>query len=297
VWAVGSSFRGNPNPTQTLIEHWNGKRWSIVPSPVLGGTARLNGVDAFSSRDVWAVGIFSPTSTTTGVLIEHWDGKQWNVVPSPAEAVPFTGCGSVAALNAVAVVSACDVWAVGLTSSSSGVPQRLIEHWNGKRWGIVSSPSPGNGSNALSGVSVDSARSVWAVGSFFSGTGSGPALIEHWNGVKWSVVANPSLVATALSLNAVTVVKQHLVWTVGNASKLNNGGPAQATLTEQWNGERWRIIASANQSGSQANFLNSVAAVNGDDIWAVGDFIDSTGGHTLIEHWNGARWSIVPSPS
>ncbi|HXS63214.1 MAG TPA: hypothetical protein VN767_10070 [Streptosporangiaceae bacterium] len=32
VWADGSYITGN-NAAQTLVEHWDGTKWSIVPSP------------------------------------------------------------------------------------------------------------------------------------------------------------------------------------------------------------------------------------------------------------------------
>jgi hypothetical protein len=41
---------------QTLIEHWNGTQWSVVPSPNLMGNNLLRGVAIVSANDVWAVG-------------------------------------------------------------------------------------------------------------------------------------------------------------------------------------------------------------------------------------------------
>ena len=39
--------------------------------------------------------------------------------------------------------------------------------------------------------------------------------------------------------------------------------------------------------------LNAVTAISPSDIWAVGDN-DQAGVGTLILHWNGTAWSIVP---
>jgi hypothetical protein len=39
--------------------------------------------------------------------------------------------------------------------------------------------------------------------------------------------------------------------------------------------------------------LNSVTAISANNAWAVG----FTAGHNLIEHWNGAAWSIVSAPA
>src|SRR5687768_17542564 len=55
------------------------------------------------------------------------------------------------------------------------------------------------------------------------------------------------------------------------------------------------IITSPNPA-SNANKLNAAAAVTSNSIWAVGSFVDSSGvSQTLIEHWNGNRWSIITS--
>jgi hypothetical protein len=38
-----------------------------------------------------------------------------------------------------------------------------------------------------------------------------------------------------------------------------------------------------------------VAAVNTNDIWAVGYYINGGKNHTLAEHWDGTQWSVVSS--
>src|SRR6266702_8897037 len=54
VWAVGDTNQ------QTLTEHWNGHKWSVVPSPNVGThNNELFGVTAVSATDVWAVGFFN----------------------------------------------------------------------------------------------------------------------------------------------------------------------------------------------------------------------------------------------
>src|SRR5947199_5421111 len=60
----------------------------------------------------------------------------------------------------------------------------------------------------------------------------------------------------------------------------------------------WEIIASPNL-GAQANSLSGVAAVADNDVWAVGWAWNNRlfAYRTVIEHWNGAGWSIVRSPN
>ena len=57
AWAVGAANVGGVY--QTLIEHWNGRAWSVVPSPNPSATQQgLDSVSVLSARDAWAVGNF-----------------------------------------------------------------------------------------------------------------------------------------------------------------------------------------------------------------------------------------------
>src|SRR5436190_9573578 len=80
VWAVGGRdelSRDHPHD-HTLIEHWDGTRWSIVKSPNASGASRLDAIAAVGPDDIWAVG-----QGGDGVLTEHWDGTSWSIVPAP----------------------------------------------------------------------------------------------------------------------------------------------------------------------------------------------------------------------
>jgi hypothetical protein len=115
-------------------------------------------------------------------------------------------------LNAVAVVSANDVWAVGFSPHPSGTPlyirQTLIEHWDGRSWSIIPSPSPGtyNG-NILTAVVAIAANDVWAVGD--------NGQTQHWNGADWSRVAAP-YPGLGGRFNSVAAASASDVWAVGS---------------------------------------------------------------------------------
>jgi hypothetical protein len=153
IWAVGTdSFAGGDNYGRTLIEHWNGSKWTAVPSPNQsfgGNNDVLSSVAAVSASDAWAVGAASEDAGSAP-LIEHWNGSRWKLMSLPDLAFS-------AELGSVAAVSARNVWAVGGAGSST-----LIEHWNGSRWQRVISHAPANSS--LSAVAAGSASNAWAVG-------------------------------------------------------------------------------------------------------------------------------------
>src|SRR2546423_2314514 len=60
----------------------------------------------------------------------------------------------------------------------------------------------------------------------------------------------------------------------------------------------WEIVRSPN-SGKQANSLVSVAAAADNDLWTVGWAFNQqlNAYRTEIQHWDGARWSLVRSPN
>jgi hypothetical protein len=71
-------------------------------------------------------------------------------------------------------------------------------------------------------------------------------------------------------------------------------GPAPSTPACQPN---WQMVQSPNPRSS--NRLESVAAVDDSDVWAVGYYFDfaQTPDHTLTLHWDGTAWTHVPSPN
>lgn len=288
VWAVGEY--GNGNGSSTLVEHWNGKQWSVVASPNVNGATEntLAGVTAIAANDIWAVGSSTTANFVQRTLIEHWNGKRWSIVASPN----VTGLGN--GLTAVSAVSAKDIWAVGNLSGPNGY-QPLIEHWNGRQWRIVAS----SGVGTLNGVVAIARNNVWAVGSRAS-TNNIQTLIEHWNGSSWSVVASAGPGLASNTLSGVTAISANNVWAVGDSANISSPHAPYSPLIEHWNGKAWSIVASPIQGTS--DHIGGIAAVSASNIWVVGDYtsdIDPASGTylTLIEHWNGTAWSVVNSPS
>ena len=189
VWAVGYAGQGSTSAGgvnyKTLVEHWNGASWEVIPSPNPAGTKSnaLVGLAAISPTDVWAVGYTLVGSTRQG-LTEHWNGSVWTVVASPDPGTLSNG------LLDVEASSSADAIAVGYRSDGYGY-ETLAERWDGSAWTVVPSPSPGSVDNVLTGLAVNSATDAWAVG-YVSGGGPYQTLIEHWDGTNWSVVASPN---------------------------------------------------------------------------------------------------------
>lgn len=76
-------------------------------------------------------------------------------------------------------------------------------------------------------------------------------------------------------------------------------GPASVlnALAHHFDGTRWTAFPLPNV-GAQQNILQAVSMPSPGKAWAVGDFINGRfQQQTLIEHFDGTVWSVVPSPS
>ena len=200
AWAVGSfdtvpsgsspppnpgAGPGPPKTTHTLVEHWDGSRWRVVPSPSPGsrgliGGSWLNGVAAVASDDAWAVG--GSANSETG-LIEHWDGTRWTIVKSPVANLVD------ASLLAVSASSANDAWAIGTSYANvdgAAPAYPLVEHRNGTAWELVSVPLRGRGAGlALTGTGPHDIWVLAGMGATFRG------VMVHFDGRRWGQSASP----------------------------------------------------------------------------------------------------------
>jgi hypothetical protein len=119
---VGNKQQFLGSPVQTLIEHWDGKSWQIVPSPNVGTPSvfqrnTLYAVAALSPTDIWTAGQFQlpDGSGSQLTLALHWDGTAWSISPVP-------NVGLAGGLRGVAVAQPGTVVLVGAGSFGGGLP-------------------------------------------------------------------------------------------------------------------------------------------------------------------------------
>lgn len=274
AWAVGRS-RSAAGDITALTEHWNGTAWQVVPSPGVGQSSSLSGVAILAAGYAWAVGSYAGDALTGGkALIEHWNGRSWIRVPGPQP-------GGVSGLNAVTVISARNAWAVGgYAAQTGGTSKPFAVHWNGRKWRRV--PVPVTSSGILSGVSATAWNDVWAVG--FTETAARQVMILHWNGRSWQRAAYRGPAGSSY-LSAVSAVSPTDVWAVGNTIRGTDVGPA---FTVRWTGQKWARVPIPDAGTS---VLSGVTAISAQNAWAAGGGADQA----VIEHWNGAAWTAVPT--
>jgi hypothetical protein len=201
-----------------------------------------------------------------------------SALAAPCHWVEVPGAGGVADLQDVSALAPDDVWAVGSDVSTG---QAITWHWAGSDWSAVPNPSlAGARLLAVTGVSSDD---VWAVGSVDGKHGTVVALAEHWDGTVWTRF--PTAVSGAGNdfLVAVSAISSDDVWAVGYTS----APPAtDQALAEHWDGAHWSLAPVP-----AAEFLNGVAAISSERVWATVD----SGTSAKLARWNGSSWKLFPT--
>ena len=108
------------------------------------------------------------------------------------------------------------------------------------------------------------------------GSGREHSFVVHYDGAVWREIAVPDVGP----LTAVAVAADDEAWALG---------PQGVIL--QWNTESWQPVLTAAQSGGAV--LRGLAALDPDDVWAVG----SDQGSPFATHWNGAAWKTMTLPA
>jgi hypothetical protein len=162
-------------------------------------------------------------------------------------------------------------------------------------WQQVASPGLGHLDNNLAAVSAASANEAWAVGNYYNR--ADPSVFvnlgEHWDGTRWTAYPLPNVGPHENTLFGVSDLPHQQAWAVGY---FVDGSHVQRTLVEQWDGTAWQVVESPSP-GAIGSILYGVDALAPDDVWAVGGQQDASEiWHPLAIHWDGKRWSVVPTP-
>jgi hypothetical protein len=228
AWFVGGTPGAAGSP---ITERWDGARWSAVPTPAVPTTlngSRLRHLAVVSSRDVWAMGDRDGLADTDrGCLLEHWDGNRWSLVDCPAPA----GAAS-ASLNAAAVLSPTDIWAVGQwephqVGTELVKLRALVEHWDGVAWHVMPAP------DLLYPLESVAARSDTDI---VAATPYQPGGVLRWDGTQWQTAVLATAVPAGLQpwISGLAVATDGRIWAVGQATSLppTSGAPTQERTSQ-----------------------------------------------------------------
>jgi len=216
---------GPADAAEPVTEIWNGRTWSVAPSPRKLDDAGLVSVSCVSTTVCTAVG-FQYQQT----VIESWNGHRWSLAPSPDRS-------SDPALYGVSCISVSACTAVGGYFDDAADPpaeQTLTESGNNSGLSVVPSPNTGGAGaeNSLASVSCASRRACIAVGNASDGNvTNGGALIEAWNGTRWSIVPSHPTRNAATLLYSVSCPSATMCMATGVSYGSSGQGPG-LTFTE-----------------------------------------------------------------
>jgi hypothetical protein len=261
-----------------------------VALPRVGVTTEITGMVAVSPTDVWVAmrtgrGWSDPRPGPDESwmmppehdVMLHWDGHRWRRVPLPQLHDP------VANLTAR---TPDDVW--GVTESDGMV------HWNGKSWTARRIAGWRHGPE-IGRVAALARDDAWLAAAGFTNSGS-YALIEHWNGNRWTRVPAPTVSGERTKLSAIATAAADDAWAFGAYAIEHEGHllDTSGIVTEHWDGQRWSMVPQRVYRQTKRWFeIHDAVMLSPSDGWAVGR--QSSPFRPLVLHWNGAQWTTIPA--
>jgi hypothetical protein len=114
----------------------------------------------------------------------------------------------------------------------------------------------------------------------------------------WNIVTSPGTGDDDVPLGT-TCASSVTCWSVGVSIANINSSATFHALIQAWNGSSWSLAPSPALPANEGSGLFSVTCAAGADCLAVGTVLGATGNPagTLVERWNGASWTVVPSPT
>jgi hypothetical protein len=256
----------------------------------MGEVAAQRRVDTFlavscpTARMCVAVGKVTLNAADT-MLAERWNGHSWSVTrlahPPGATNSFLTGVSCTSARSCTAVGSV-------YVPSTGGGP--LAERWDGSRWTVEVTPSPGNEGVPFAAVSCGSATSCTAVGYYdFGAVGFTPdTLAEHWNGRRWTIQSLPLAGNPGGALSAVSCRSRVACTAAGYYDGTSDEDPGTAPLAMRWDGSSWTAEPTPGDAGqNDTSGLTGVSCATASTCTAVGE---SVYGGPLAMRWDGTKW-------
>jgi hypothetical protein len=248
--------------------------WTLMPS---GTDVLLESVSGTSSGNVFTASSVCGAVCSGAIL--HLGGASWTVQTE-------TG--------------GRDVWAApgGEAFAITGVLEAApVLRYDGTTWTPLTAPGiefdKGNGH--LGAIWGTSQSDVFAVGLIVDASDSKQPYIVHFDGTRWTRMATPPY--EALNLTDVWGTSPTDVYAVGTAR--GHDDPTTNGVVYHYDGTGWSIVVNEEHLA-----LGRVWGSSATDVYVTGSVLVPDGyyneegeGYGAIRHFDGVRWSAVPSPT
>jgi hypothetical protein len=280
--AVGA-YNSSSGDFLPVAERWNGRRWTIerTPSPRGANGNFLFAVACPAQSACTAFGL-SGGSGTALTMVQRWNGSRWNIQRTPN---PVGDAESQFYAVACTNRSAC----IGVGAGGNAA---LAERWNGTKWS--KQPLPRAVGGFLNGVSCTSPSACIAVGGSASGN-----LAERWNGTTWTNLPIPTPAgAHGSGMSSIACTSSSDCIAAGGYQATSSPAGPFLPLTEQWNGSSWTVLTTPSPAGAVQVYLNGISCTSASACTITGEQHSASGVvHTVAERWDGANWTIQPTPN
>lgn len=212
--------------------------------------------------------------------------------------VPIIPGASAAAIQAMAVSPAGDVWVGGELRRSNFLTEPALLRWRQGSWDWIdtialapqSTPPNAPRSGWVESIVAVADDDVWAMG-HATADGDGSSTVPmalHFDGATWSEVDVPGSGNRLHSVAAVRAFASDDIWAVGHSRDV---GGAFLPLVIHWDGASWSHVATPFDGVGQT-FFTAIDGLSSSDFWVVGE---TPGGGALL-HREGAGFVAHPSP-
>jgi hypothetical protein len=273
AWAVGYYIDADYQQ-RTLTEHYDGTKWSVVPSADPGAKQNiLYGVVALADDNVWAVGGTEDEDRVWHTLSEHWDGSNWTVVPTQDP-------GATGNLFYAVTVSNGAIVATGQIAGTGFPGQALVEEFDGQTWEVAPSPVDPGATDIALGI-TSSGAGISIVGDRETGKAPYTTLVAAGPTRHVSILSTPNSGAGENDLFGATTAADGSTWAVGWL--IDPSTDNHLTLIEHGVEGQWSVVPSPNPNASLGDVgLAGIVAVPGGGLWAVGETTNTAGNYATL---------------
>jgi len=258
VWAIGYDTQ-----TGSLVERFDGTRWTTMPAPA---GISLRALDVVSSTEVWVAGY-----NGSSAAVARWNGNAWATVYTQPVANRH-----LTVFEGIAAGPGGHVWAVGWDRdyNAPGRPvSSLVVHFDTRTWARESTPNPANRNTLNDVVALDNGD-VFAVGVAQNTSGGGivpRSLVLRRQSTWTSLAVPPGEAGSTDQLLSVAAVSAASVWAVGYYNSPSSG--LYEPLLVHWtaNGSAG-TLATAQPSPplTVSGLASGVTATSAGNLWAAG---------------------------
>ncbi|SHF80528.1 hypothetical protein [Streptoalloteichus hindustanus] len=213
VWAVGeteSTGDGRWPENRPLLQRWNGRHWTVVPTPLSEVRASFHTVVVRSPDDVWIGALVGSPFEKRIATALRWDGRSWHRCDVPdKDGVDRVGLGAAPDGRPLLV---------GVHRYSRNSARTRVWHWTGSEWTKVTVSYLENYNGDFGAPAADGSGRVWLVG----GPGGGTGGLFEWDGRRWTAI-EPKTGGRG-RFAAVTALPGGRVWVGGKFGRTDHNG-------------------------------------------------------------------------